>query len=148
MTRQTKRTSKDYIPVTVPLSATHPGETNDGRKDKTAIDAWAHPAVWNDRMLTTLLENRVRGGKWHTLIDKVFNELNLFSSAHKVLGKKGAAGVDRQTVDDFAETEREELARLHKQLREDSYDPERSTAETCEAKDLGSTCAWLDQEIP
>ena len=60
-------------------------------------------------MLATLLENKVRGGKWHTLIDKVFSELNLFCSARKVLGKKGAAGVDRQTVEDFAEHEREEL---------------------------------------
>jgi hypothetical protein len=51
----------------------------------------------------------VRGGKWHTLIDKVFRELNLFCSARKVLGKQGAAGVDRQTVEDFAEHEREEL---------------------------------------
>jgi RNA-directed DNA polymerase len=123
MAKQAKRKSKDYTPVTVPLSVTPSGETDDRRKDKTAIDVWAHPAVWSDRMLTTLLENRVRGDKWHTLIDKVFSELNLFGSAHKVLGKKGAAGVDRQTVDDFAETEREELARLHKQLREDSYNP-------------------------
>ena len=40
-----------------------------------------------------------------------------------MLGKKGAAGVDRQTVEDFAEHEREELRRLHEQLREGSYCP-------------------------
>ena len=40
-----------------------------------------------------------------------------------MLGKKGAAGVDRQTVEDFAEQEREELRRLHGQLREGSYCP-------------------------
>jgi RNA-directed DNA polymerase len=74
-------------------------------------------------MLETLLKDRVRGGKWHTLIDKVFSELNLFCSARKVLGKKGAAGVDRQTVGDFAEQEREELQRLHEQLREGKYSP-------------------------
>jgi RNA-directed DNA polymerase len=74
-------------------------------------------------MLATLLEDKVRGGKWHTLIDKVFGELNLFCSAGKVLGKKGAAGVDRQTVKDFAEHDREELQRLQRQLREGSYTP-------------------------
>jgi RNA-directed DNA polymerase len=74
-------------------------------------------------MLATLLENKVRGGKWHTLIDKVFGELNLFCSARKVLGKKGAAGVDRQTVENFAEHEREELRRLQEQLCEGSYRP-------------------------
>jgi RNA-directed DNA polymerase len=74
-------------------------------------------------MLATLLEDKVRGGKWHTLIDKVFYELNLFCSAHKVLGKKGAAGVDRQTVENFAEHEREELQKLETQLREGTYVP-------------------------
>jgi RNA-directed DNA polymerase len=74
-------------------------------------------------MLATLLQNKVKGGKWHTLIDKVFNELNLFCSASKVLGKQGAAGVDRQTVTDFAEHEREELHRLHAELREGTYRP-------------------------
>jgi RNA-directed DNA polymerase len=69
------------------------------------------------------LENKVRGGKWHTLIDKVFSELNLFCSARKVLGKEGAPGVDRQTVEDFAEQDREELRRLHQQLSEDNYRP-------------------------
>ena len=49
--------------------------------------------------------------------------MNLFCSARKVLGKKGAAGVDRQTVADFAEHEREELRRLHEQLRDGSYRP-------------------------
>ena len=104
------RKRRDYIPVTVPFAATPTGET-------PGIDQWAHRAVWTDRMLATLLENKVKGGKWHTLIDKVFGELNLFCSARKVLGKKGAAGVDRQTVEDFAEHEREELRRLHEELR-------------------------------
>jgi RNA-directed DNA polymerase len=74
-------------------------------------------------MLDTLLNNEVKGGKWHTLIDKVFNERNLFYSALKVLGNKGAAGVDRQTVGDFEAHLREELARLHHELREDQYRP-------------------------
>ena len=74
-------------------------------------------------MLATLLENKVRGGRWHTLIDKVYGELNLFCSAGKVLGKQGAAGVDRQTVENFAEHEREELQWLQTQLREGTYVP-------------------------
>jgi len=75
-------------------------------------------------MLDTLLQDKVRGGKWHTLIDKVFSELNLFCSARKVLGKKGAAGVDRQTVDDFSEHQREELRRLHQYLKDGTYRPD------------------------
>jgi RNA-directed DNA polymerase len=114
--KQRAERQRDYIPVTVPLAATQTGET-------PGIAQWAHHVVWTDRMLATLLEDKVRGGKWHTLIDKVFSELNLYCSAHKVLGKKGAAGVDRQTTEDFAEHEREELRWLHGQLRGDQYQP-------------------------
>lgn len=107
---------RDYVPVTVPFAATPTRETPD-------ISQWAHRAVWTDRMLETLLENKVRGGKWHTLIDKVFNEMNLLCSAHQVLRKKGAPGIDRQTVTNFAEHEREELLQLHRKLRDGSYCP-------------------------
>jgi len=107
---------RDYIPVTVPFAATPARET-------LGIDQWAHRAVWTERMLETLLQNKVKGGRWHTLIDKVFSEVNLFCAAGKVLDKKGAAGVDRQTVENFAEHEREELSRLHGQLRDDTYRP-------------------------
>ncbi len=119
MTRSLKRHSakrRDYTPVPVPFSANPAGEP-------PGIDQWAHRAVWTERMLETLLEKKVRGGKWYTLIDKVFCSLNLFCSAHKVLGRKGAAGVDRQTCLDFAEHEREELQWLQKELRDGSYRP-------------------------
>jgi len=114
--RKPVRTRRDYIPVTVPFSATPAGET-------LTIAQWAHHAVWTDRMLETLLQDTVKGGKWHTLIDKAYGKLNLFCAARKVLGKKGAAGVDRQTVDDFDERQHEELQRLHEQLRDGSYRP-------------------------
>jgi RNA-directed DNA polymerase len=109
------RKRKDYIPVTVPFAATQTGETPE-------ISAWAHSAVWTDRMLDTLNVG-VRGGKWHTLIDKVFDKRNLYASARKVLGKKGAAGVDHQSVEDFSEDALAELDRLHEQLRGDLYQP-------------------------
>jgi RNA-directed DNA polymerase len=114
--KQRAKRRRDYNPITVPFAATPIGEP-------PGIDQWAHRAIWTDRMLATLLEDKVRGGKWHTLNDKVSNELNLYCSARKVLGRKGAAGVDRQTVEDFAEHERDELRRLHEQLRTGSYCP-------------------------
>lgn len=111
----TKSRNVEYIPVTVPFRATPPGET-------PSIELWAHPMVWTKRMLATL-QHGVKGGKWHTLIDKVFDRRNLFFSAEKVLGKRGAPGVDHQTVDDFSENQRRELQRLHEQLRDDTYRP-------------------------
>lgn len=120
----------DYIPVTVPFGATPAGEP-------LGTAQWAHPAVWTDRMLATLLEDKVKGGKWHTLIDKVYSELNLYCSAHRVLGKQGAAGVDGQTVAAFASHEREELDYLHEQLRTGQYVP--SPARRAWAPKPGST---------
>ena len=113
MTKPGRR--RNYTPTTVPFPATPAGET-------PSIAQWAHRTVWTDRMLATL-ETGVRGGKWHTLIDKVGDQRNLFCAARKVLGKKGAAGVDQQTVEDFAKHDREELQRLETQLRTDTYSP-------------------------
>jgi len=109
------RKSKDYTPVTVPFAATPAGEPPD-------ISQWAQPAVWTQRMLDTLKVG-VRGGKWHTLIDKVYAKLNLYASARKVLGKKGAAGVDHQSTEDFSQEALAEIDRLHEQLRDDLYQP-------------------------
>ena len=115
MNEQTNRRTKDYTPVTVPFSARRAG-------DPLEIPQWANRYVWTDRMLDTLSVG-VKGGKWHALIDKVFSRPNLDDAARKVLGKKGAAGVDRQTVEVFAEHEQTELSRLHQMLRQGTFRP-------------------------
>lgn len=114
--RGTRNRKRDYQPVTVPFAATPTRET-------PTIDRWAHPSVWTERMLTTLLENKVRGGKWHALYDKVMSRQNLYFSAMKVIGKDGAAGVDRQTVQAFSEQRWPELERLQQELKDETYRP-------------------------
>lgn len=118
----TKRKSKDYIPVTVPFTAaTHAGEPE--KKSTREISSWANRTVWTDRMLNALTVG-VRGGKWHALFDKVSSELNLFVSARKVIGKKGAAGVDRQSTEDFCAHTIAEIKRLREQLLQRTYRPQ------------------------
>lgn len=107
---------KDYEPVTVPFTATPAGEP-------PSVRDWANPGVWTDRMLTTL-ESGVRGGKWHTLYDKVFSRRTLFAASQSVIGNQGAAGVDHQTVEDFEAQRHNELWRLHDALRMDTYRPQ------------------------
>ena len=58
---------------------------------------WVERSVWTDRMLQAL-EIGVKGGRWHSLIDKVYKESNLLASYKKVRKNKGGAGVDHQTV--------------------------------------------------
>lgn len=112
----TTRRDRNYQPVTVPFAATPSGEP-------PSVKDWANPCVWTERMLNTL-ETGVRGGKWHSLIDKVYAPSNLFAAGCKVVGNEGAAGVDHQTVEDFAAKAPEEEKRLHDALRTDTYRPQ------------------------
>jgi len=74
-------------------------------------------------MLTTLLQNKVRGGKWHALIDKVYAELNLYTAARKVTAKEKAAGVDGQSCEAFEEHLLVETRQLCEQLKGQTYRP-------------------------
>jgi RNA-directed DNA polymerase len=107
---------KETKSTTVPFAAT-PAE------EPPSVRDWANRCVWTDRMLTTL-ENGVRGGRWHTLIDKVYMPLNLYNASESVAGNEGAAGVDHQSVQDFVAHRQEELKRLEDSLRADTYRPQ------------------------
>jgi RNA-directed DNA polymerase len=85
--------------------------------------AWTEPAVWTERMLTAL-EQRVKGGVWFTLIDKVGSERNLQAAFTKVARNAGAAGVDHVSVTEFEQRLDSNLRELVKGLREDSYRPQ------------------------
>ncbi|MDA1231308.1 MAG: group II intron reverse transcriptase/maturase [Planctomycetota bacterium] len=112
-----KRQSQEPLPERVPFSATPPGETPEIRR-------WAQPVVWTERMLTTLLENKVRGGKWHALIDKVYSELNLYTAARRVTRQETAAGVDGQSCDEIEEHLLVETQRLSEQIQAQIYRPQ------------------------
>ena len=75
-------------------------------------------------MLETLEQGKVRGGRWHTLIDKVHDEGNLQSAVFRVAANGGAAGVDHQSVQQFIGRCDEELTRLTETLRSDTYVPQ------------------------
>jgi RNA-directed DNA polymerase len=109
----TKRT--DQPPATVPFGATPAGQPSTVRE-------WANRNVWTDRMLDAL-ETGVRGGKWHTLYDKVCLTDNLFSASQSVLANRGSAGVDRQTVERFWDKILEEVRGLAAELRSRKYQP-------------------------
>ena len=52
--------------------------------DDTDKWTWVAAVVWTDRMLAAL-DNGVRGGKWHSLIDKVYAPLTLRAEIVKVV---------------------------------------------------------------
>ena len=111
-----RRRERETKPVKVPFAATP-------ARQPPSVRDWANPSVWTERMLTTL-ERGVRGGRWHTLIDKVYSPRNLEAAVTSVIGHRGAAGVDHQTVEAFRARRAEESNRLHEALRTNSYRPQ------------------------
>jgi RNA-directed DNA polymerase len=81
---------------------------------------WVERSVWTDRMLVAL-ETGVKGGKWYSLMDKVWSEDNLMSAWLAVAQNDGAAGIDRQSIAAFRARSAEELQRLGQELRSASY---------------------------
>jgi RNA-directed DNA polymerase len=103
-------------PATVPERAKQAGEIR-SRWD------WVEPSVWTERMLTAL-EEGVKGGKWFSLVDKVYALPNLRAGFKKVKANGGAAGVDHQTIEMFESHLEENLAKLAKSLKEGNYRPQ------------------------
>jgi RNA-directed DNA polymerase len=102
-------------PATVPL-AQQAGEI-------LARWRWVKPSAWTVRMLATL-EHGVGGGKWFRLYDKVFSERNLLAAFQQVAKKRGAAGVDHVSVDQFEGGLPETLWEVSDQLKHGTYQPQ------------------------
>ncbi|HZA02446.1 MAG TPA: group II intron reverse transcriptase/maturase, partial [Hyphomicrobiaceae bacterium] len=83
----------------------------------------AEAGVWTERMLSAL-GNGVKGGKWFSLMDKVFAPKTLALAWKKVRANRGAAGVDGQSIERFAAKAEPYLAELATALRTGTYRPE------------------------
>lgn len=75
-------------------------------------------------MLATLHEHSVRGGKWHSLMDKVYRPANLLSAYREVAANKGAPGIDNITIEDFTTGLTRNVTKLEQQLRDGTYRPQ------------------------
>jgi len=100
-------------PQAVPERARRGGETQ---------PSWVEPNAWTDSMLKAL-SNGVKGGKWYSLMDKLYRVKLLRSSFAKVKANNGAAGVDHVTIDHYEKDLEENLQKLSKELREGTYSP-------------------------
>lgn len=74
--------------------------------------------------MVSALENGVKGGRWYSLMDKVYALATLTAAWEKVRANAGAAGVDRESIERFASRADEYLTELSKALREGSYRPQ------------------------
>lgn len=121
MKQQTNQDSPVYLlewqQMPRPIEDARSTESEDKRASK------AEGTIWTPRMLATL---RKEGGKvkvWHSLIDKVWNIGNLREAFAKVKANRGAAGIDRISIEQYSQHLEENLTYLSEQLRSGSYQP-------------------------
>jgi RNA-directed DNA polymerase len=62
--------------------------------------------------------------KVHSLVDKVYKMKNLELAWRKVKANKGAGGIDGQSLEAFEASLEENLNRLHKELKTNTYQPQ------------------------
>jgi len=99
----------------VPAGATQGAEPRDW--------SWAEASVWTERMVSALV-NGVKGGRWYSLMDKVYAPATLAAAWDRVQANDGAAGVDGQSIERFAARAEDYLAELAAALREGQYRPQ------------------------
>jgi len=83
----------------------------------------ARPALVNG-VVVSKTRLRHEGGKWFSLMDKVFAPRTLAVAWTKVRANKGAAGVDGQSIERFAARADVYLAELSAALQEGTYRPQ------------------------
>jgi RNA-directed DNA polymerase len=103
-----------------PQAASQAGEAEATTGPKAAPSAQA--GVWTERMLRALAQG-VKGGKWHSLMDKVWADEALELAWQQVERNQGSAGVDRQTIAMFRKRAAQNLAHLQQELRTGTYRP-------------------------
>src|SRR5262249_41479334 len=105
----------------VPARATQGAEARDW--------SWVEDTVWTERMVSALV-NGVKGGRWYSLMDKVFAPDTLEAAWEKVLANDGAAGVEGEGGGDGKSIKRCEaraelyLTELWTALRNGIYQPQ------------------------
>jgi len=89
-------------------------------------DLWqdhkAERGVWSEKMLRTLARG-VKGGKWFSLIDKVYTDRTLSLAWEKVKFNAGACGVDCISIGHFDKDSEARLLAVKEHLKGGSYQP-------------------------
>jgi RNA-directed DNA polymerase len=109
-------TAQDQHPAAVPERASQAGAIR-------VRWAWTAPEVWTERMLTAL-EQGVKGGRWFSLMDKVYALPTLRAAFARVKANRGAPGVDHVTVAMFEVRLDANLTALSEALRTGTYRPQ------------------------
>jgi hypothetical protein len=81
------------------------------------------PERHTPRRLSDYLMLEGQKQKVHSLVDKVYARKNLQLAWERVRANRGASGTDRITIEEFEANLDANLERLHRELRDDTYQP-------------------------
>lgn len=110
--------------MTVSKQESAGSEPSGAKRGAEARDwSWVEASVWTERMVSAL-GNGVKGGRWYSLMDKVWAPATLTSAWTRVRSNGGAAGVDGESIERFEARSEEYLAELSEALRTGSYRPQ------------------------
>jgi RNA-directed DNA polymerase len=110
--------------MTGPKQESAGSEPSGSKRGAEARDwSWVEATVWTERMVSAL-ENGVKGGRWYSLMDKVWAPATLLSAWTRVRSNGGAAGVDGESIERFEARSEEYLAELSEALRTGTYRPQ------------------------
>jgi RNA-directed DNA polymerase len=74
--------------------------------------------------MLTALEKGVKGGRWYSLMDKVYSKANLRAAFAKVKSNKGSPGIDHQSIEMFETDLENSLTYLAGSLKDGTYHPQ------------------------
>jgi RNA-directed DNA polymerase len=105
------------------LQITLPGvpQAKQGR-EVPALWEWTEAVVWTERMVATL-ERGITGGKWYSLMDKVWKQANLQRAVEKVAQGKSKHKADGRKCRRYAEQSAQRLPTLQAKLKSGQYQP-------------------------
>ena len=83
---------------------------------------WTEAAVWTERMLATL-EGGIKGGKWYSLMDKVWKMENLQRAVEKVTKGKSQKKADGRKCRRYAQESDWRLPALQRNIQNGLYEP-------------------------
>ena len=99
---------------------------SEGAAKQAGEDLWdshgAERGIWSEKMLRTLARG-VKGGKWFSLMDKVYADRTLSLAWEKVRANAGGCGVDGITVKHFEKDSATRLLAVKEHLRRGTYQP-------------------------
>lgn len=84
--------------------------------------SWVEASVWTERMMSALV-NGVKGGKWFSLMDKVERPKTLECAWQAVRRNKGAAGVDKVSIQRFDQASARYLQEIETDLKAGTFRP-------------------------